>query len=298
MPDIIAVIGNRWKLIFLLTLVATGVALVATLFSPKLYLSTATALPANSALNDKARIFNTNIEGLYPSLGSPDELDRMEGTTKLDTLFIAMANDFNLAAYYGITNESAVYKAALKFKKGTDISRSAYGELKIKVWDKGKGMAAELANAYLQKLNAFHQHLQNANNIKLLQKMKDDVAAKQKQLLIYEDKTESYKSNKQAFEGSTIPGDTTGKGSGLTFRFRIAESAILLDEIKEYQKLINQYELSIQTTPDVLIVVEAARPALKWDKPNILRNLAFAFIASLLFSFLLALFIESRNKTA
>jgi capsular polysaccharide biosynthesis protein len=72
----------------------------------------------------------------------------------------------------------------------------------------------------------------------------------------------------------------------------------LSDQVKEYRTLINQFELSLKTTPAVLVVVENARPALVWDKPNLPRNLAFAFFAALVFSILLAVFIEGRNKEA
>jgi uncharacterized protein involved in exopolysaccharide biosynthesis len=297
MPDIISVIARRWKLLFLLTFLATAVALIVVMLSPKLYLSTATALPANSVLNDKARIFNTNIEGLYPSLGSPDELDRIEGTTKLDTIFIAIANDFGLAAHYSISGKDAMYKAALKLQKRSNISRSAYGELKIKVWDKNNTLSAALANSFLQKLNEFHQHIQNANNAMILQKIKDDLTAKQKELTSFQKTQMSIETGKPIFNRNNTINDTFER---ITLNpeapFLYIKKNALTDEIKADQNLISQYELSLKTSPDVLIIVERARPSLKPDKPNVLRSLFFAFIASLLFSFLLTLFVESRNK--
>lgn len=298
MPDIISVTGRHWKLIFLLTLLAIVVALIATLLSPKLYLSTATALPANSALNDKARIFNTNIEALYPSLGLPDELDKIEGTTKLDTLFIAMATDFQLATHYGLQDNDALYKAALKLQKNSAINRTAYGELKVKVWDKDKVMAAALANSFLQKLNEFHKYIQNANNAMVLQKIKDDLAAKEKEIAALEESKLGTVSSTDVYQNKASIDSIRKNFVEPEIRFKNMNSAASADEIKEYRRLINQYELSLKTTPDVLIIVENARPALKWDKPDMLQNIAFTFFASLLFSFLLALFIDSRNKVA
>lgn len=299
MPDIISIIERRRKLIFLLTAVATAVALIASLLSPKQYLSTATALPANSVLNDKARIFNSNIESLYPEIGSPDELDRIEGTTKLDTIFIAVANDLGLAAHYGIDEKEAVYRAALRLQKSSNISRSAYGELKIKVWDKDNIMAAALANSFLQKLNEFHRHIQNANNAMVLQKIKEDVAAKQKELTSFEQSQLASETDNQIYSSKNALNDSLRK-KRLNNETRLTpiNAMALADAIKEDEKLINQYELSLKTAPDVLVVVEKARPALKPDRPKIVRNLLFAFVASLLFSFLLALFVESRNKPA
>jgi len=77
MPDLVSVFSRRWKLMLLLPLIATVVALLACLLAPKQYLGMATALPSNSVVGDKARIFNQNIEALYAELGSPDELDKI-----------------------------------------------------------------------------------------------------------------------------------------------------------------------------------------------------------------------------
>src|SRR3954463_485504 len=102
MPDLLHVFARKWKLIFTITLLATIVATVAALFSPKRFLSVATALPANSMIADKARIFNPNIEELYSDFGTPDELDRLEGTAALDTIFIATSDEMKLAEHYSL----------------------------------------------------------------------------------------------------------------------------------------------------------------------------------------------------
>src|SRR4051812_46216389 len=113
MPDLFFVFSKRWKLIIGLTLTATIIALVICLLLPKKYLSTATALPANSAVADKARLFNPNIESLYSDFGSPDELERILGASDMDTLYIEAAKEFNLEKHYGISgNSEGVFKAA------------------------------------------------------------------------------------------------------------------------------------------------------------------------------------------
>jgi LPS O-antigen subunit length determinant protein (WzzB/FepE family) len=77
MPDLLLVFAKRWKLIVLITALATIIALIAALLSPKKYLAIATALPANGMIADKARIFNQNIEALYSEFGTVDELDKL-----------------------------------------------------------------------------------------------------------------------------------------------------------------------------------------------------------------------------
>src|SRR3954462_8103878 len=101
MPDMVDLIKKRWKFISFFTLLAVIIALLAVLFSPKKYLSAATALPVNSAVADKGRLFNPNIEILYSDFGSPDELDRMEGTALLDTIYISTAQTLQLSQHYG-----------------------------------------------------------------------------------------------------------------------------------------------------------------------------------------------------
>jgi LPS O-antigen subunit length determinant protein (WzzB/FepE family) len=76
MPDLISVFARWWKFILGLSLLAVVIALLASLLSPKKYLSVATALPANSLMADKARVFNSNIEALYSDFGTPDVIGR------------------------------------------------------------------------------------------------------------------------------------------------------------------------------------------------------------------------------
>ncbi|HVK96325.1 MAG TPA: hypothetical protein VM368_00840, partial [Flavisolibacter sp.] len=181
MPDLFTIVFRWWKFIVLTTVAATAIALVASLLSSKKYLSTATALPANSLLADKARLFNTNIESLYSELGTVDELDKIEGTATLDTIYIATVNELNLVDHYGIeANGEAAYKAALRLKKETNINKSAYGELKIKAWDKDQNLAAQIANSLLQNIQQLHQNVQVSHTRALIEKIKDEYSNKQK----------------------------------------------------------------------------------------------------------------------
>ncbi len=62
MPDLFRIIAYWWKKMLFLALAAIALITIILLLQPKLYLSVATALPANSATLDKARIFNPNVE--------------------------------------------------------------------------------------------------------------------------------------------------------------------------------------------------------------------------------------------
>jgi uncharacterized protein involved in exopolysaccharide biosynthesis len=298
MPDIITVISRRWKLILLLSLVATAIAFFASLLSPKLYVGEATALPVNTVVNDKARIFNDNIEALYSETGTPDELDKLEGTAKLDTIFMAAVIDFNLPHHYKMdTNAVDVSeKAVLALKKNSDISRTGFGELKVKVWDKDNAIAASLANALMQNINEVHQRVQRANSEMVLQKLKEDVSLKQKELAALEQGVEAYTTS-DTFSTSTTflrSGPTTQKKFGDASK----RSEFLTSQVKSYQKIIDEYELAAKLKPNVLMVVEHARPSPWTDKPKTMQTVFLAFLASLFFSFLLAFFVESRMVKA
>ena len=281
MPDLLHVFARRWKMMLSITFLASLLALVIALIAPKKYLSVATALPVNSVTSDKARVFNSNIEALYSDFGSPDELDRIEGTAMLDTIFISASQELSLKDHYAIKDgHEAVYKAARRLKKNTRINRSSYGELKVKVWDQDRDKAAQLANFLMQKLQELHQHLQNQSNLFVLAKIKDEYEAKQKEFLLLDDSLIKH------------PGALSSAGD------KIAKTKMtaLVDQLQQYEKMMGEYQLAVHSNSPVLLVVENARPSLWADKPDVLLTVLFVFFSGLLFSFLVALFLENRKK--
>jgi LPS O-antigen subunit length determinant protein (WzzB/FepE family) len=281
MPDLLLVLSKRWKMILSVTILATILALIFSLLSPKKYLSVATALPVNSVTADKSRIFNSNIEALYSDFGLPDELDRIEGTAQLDTIFIAASEQFDLNNYYSIKDAGeGTYKAAIRLKKNTKIYRSAYGELKIKTWDRDRKMSAEMANFLMQKLQELHQHLQNQSNVLALGKMKDQYTLKQKEYLQLTDSLNS---------------PTNAGLSSSTHEIIKSKLLAITPQLQQFERMITEYEFVVNSNSPVLLIVENARPALWPDKPKVLLTVLLTFFAALLFSYLIALFIENRN---
>lgn len=302
MPDILSVIFRRRQLILLLTLAGTAAAYLASLLSPKLYVGAATALPVNTLVNDKGRIFNQNIEGLYSEIGTADELDKIEGTAQLDTVFLAVADKHRLGSRYGLDTAAgdALDKAALLLRRNSDVSRTGYGELKIKVWDKNAETAAALANALMQTINAIHERLQTENNRAILQKLKEAYRQKIIELRSFE-------------SDEVIPEVEAGEWEKMQQKLQPdsalrsqSEKVAVIDPVGtedretlvNYQRLIGEYELAVKTAPKALLLVEQARPSPWHDRPKTSRNVLLAFLASLFFSFLLALFLESRKASA
>jgi len=283
MPDLLLVVSNRWKLVTAITLCATLIAFVVALLVPKKYLSVATALPVNSVTADKARIFNNNIEALYSDFGTPDELDRLEGTARLDTIFIAASEKFNLGDHYsyGSSNEG-IFLAAVKLKKNSKIARSSYGELKVKVWDVDRMLAADLANFLMQRIQELHQHLQNQSNLLVLDKMKEQYVTKQAEYLQLAD---------SATRQTTINGVVPARSE-----LSKAKANVLSEQLQQYDKMIGEYQLAATSNAPVLLTVESARPALWPDEPRVLVITLLVFFVALVFSTLLASFIESRKR--
>ncbi len=278
MPDVLDILWNGWKKIIATTLLATAAALLVTLLVPSEYKSVATALPANSASADKARIFNTNIDALYSDIGTSDELDKVLGTAALDTVYISTAKKFYLVNYYHFKPlADAVYHAALRLKKNSKVIKNAYGELQVMVWDEDKYMASALANNIMQELQRLHQSVQNESNEQILKKLKEEYL---KQVQLYAQTSDSSKSLK-TMEGALA-----------------VQKTAQLEQLQQYQKLMSQYQLIVNTNPQALLLVEKARPSLKPDKPDRLQIALLTFFASALFSFLVLLFIESRKANA
>jgi len=260
-----AVLSRWWKQMVLITVLATLVALGLALLLPKKYYATATALPASSMATDKAAIFNTNIEQLYSSLGTSDDLDRMIGTAHLDTLYIAAVNESNLVAHYGFsTGPDGVEQAIRKLKKNTSISKSEWGELKLKVWDVDRFYAARLANTLLQKLQQLHQSLQNKSNQLILQQLKSV--------------QQTMPQTDAMLPDSATPAKESEAGP-----------------LHVYDKLIREYNLMVTANPPVLLVVENARPPLYPDNSAKQASVLAAAFAAALFSFLLALYLEGKK---
>jgi len=166
MPDLFALIRKWRKPIIAVVLISTITVAVITFLKPRKYLSVATAVAGSSYAADKSKIFNANIESLYPALGSPDDLNLVLGTAQLDTLYLFVTDQFNLYDHYKISTagNAARNKAASLLKRNTKVIKSEYGELKVKVWDTDKYLAPQLANAILSRLEFIHSELQSAGN--------------------------------------------------------------------------------------------------------------------------------------
>jgi uncharacterized protein involved in exopolysaccharide biosynthesis len=256
MPDVIAVLRRRWRSVVAITAIATALAGVITWLLPSKYLSVATALPASSFNADRASIFNKNIQALYSSLGTTDDLDKFVGTAQLDTLYITQ--------HYGFeSSRNGVERALQKLKRNSSIAKSEWGELKVKVWDEDRNRAAQIANALMQRLGSLHQELQNKSNQLVLQTLKESRRMVQK--------------------------DTTANGA------RFTEGIARSGTMQEYENLVAEYSLMVAANPPALLVVEPARPPLYADTKEKMAYVLLTFFAAFLFSLLLSFYMDGKE---
>ena len=279
MPDPFDIISRWWKYILLLVLISVSTAAVIVFLKPSKWLATATALPAATYATDKAGIFSENLQVLYPDLGTPDDLDKIVGTSFLDTVYFFVTDKLTLASYYDVNDENKILarqRAAAILKQNTKVIKSDYGELKVKVWDKDRNKAADLANAVLEKLQSINQEVMNTNNRLVLEQIKKEYGIKQKEFINVSDTIQRLPESNQ----KTI--------------LMIKRDA-LLHQLSQFEKLSGEYELMVKANPQALITIERARSSLYPDKPKRLQVIIATAILSFIFAILTILILERRK---
>lgn len=271
MPDIFYLLSKWWKQIVAMVLLALLAVATVVFIKPLKYLSVATAVPASGIASDKSRIFSKNIEALYSNLGSSDDLDVIVGTGQLDTIYLAITDEFNLYDHYKIKGSLGKIrmKSARLLKENTEVQKSGYGELKVKVWDTDENLAPKLANALMDKIQSVHRDIQSASNTIALNSLKSGL-----------------QKIKDSLQSITTPGRTTDT-SGVS---------LLKGQLQQYQQLIGEYQLMVDNKPPSLLVLEKARVAMKPDKPKRLEILVATLFLSFLFALAVALILERRKK--
>jgi hypothetical protein len=277
MPDLFYLVSKWWKQMLAIVVISLVIVSVALYLKPAKYLSTATALPASSYATDKASVFNNNIQQLYPVMGTPDDLDVIVGTAQLDTPYLAIAEEVDLAGHYKVQEqgEAAKRKGAWLLKANTKVIKSDFSELKVKVWDGDKVFAAQMANTITDKLQTIHQDIQNSNNISLIKSLQ---SGKQK-LQVSIDSVNSYLQKARASSDSYT-----------------ARKTSLINQLQQYEKLISEYQLLVDNKTPVLIIIDKARVTDWQDTPKRLPILVATFVLSLLFALLVILLIEKRKS--
>jgi uncharacterized protein involved in exopolysaccharide biosynthesis len=253
----------------------------ATVFvMPKYYKSTAIVVAANPALADKARLFNTNIQGLYSNFGSGDDLDRIDGLANLDTTFKLMVDEFKLINYYKLKDANtalAKRKAVLNLREDVQLQKTDLGQFKFMVTTKDKQLSANIANKMVATVQQMEENIWQKNYQLSLDKINTSVKELEQEVAAINDSLKLM--------------DITKDAALMYTNKREA----LLQQLKQYYTAANEFKLAISNKAPALYIIENASPAAKHDKPKKLEVLIATLIISFVFGCLIALLYNRRK---
>lgn len=287
MPDpsfnlltIVAALQKRWTLIVFFVVASVAVAALTVYVVPAYYRSTATVVPANPVLADKARLFNTNIQELYSYFGSGNDLDRIYGVADMDTTYQQLVDEFSLVNYYRLTGDNFPLlrrKAVLRLRKDLDLQKTDKDQLLIKVWTRDRQLSANIVNRMVAIVEA------TANTV-----WQDQYRRSMEQLEV----------SVSAMEATYVQlGDSISRADFSRKALLTARQASLLDQLQQYQKTRDEFRLAAQIAPAVLYVMEKAVPAAKAERPDTTAVLLATSLLSFVFICLLVL-VNDRKKNA
>lgn len=267
-------IKKRWKqaaFIVLLATLSTGVIL----FLQKPYFrSSAVFTAANPNLGDRSNIYRTEFWEQYFYYGGELDNDRLMALARSEEMCRFMVDSFKLIDHYKITaaGEKALYEADFEYKENVRIHKNEFGHVKVNVWDTDKKLAAAIANAIVTRVN--EKSVASSNNMKLeiLRKLQHDFNAQKDTLQQVEQQLQ-----------------------GTADAFLTARKTDLITRLNETEKLMQQFNTSINEVSS-LFVIEEALPALKKDKPKVLAGMMMAAVVSFIFSILLLAVAEWRSR--
>ncbi len=278
--DVVAVLQQQFKKIVLFVFICLVIATATVFVMPKYYKSTAIVVAANPALADKARLFNTNIQGLYSNFGSGDDLDRIDGLANLDTTFKLMVDEFKLINYYKLKDENtalAKRKAVLNLREDVQLQKTDLGQFKFMVTTKDKQLSANIANKMVVTVQQMEEDIWQKNYQSSLDKINTSVKELEQEVAAINDSLKLM--------------DITKDAALMYTNKREA----LLQQLKQYYTAANEFKLAISNKSPALYIIENASPAAKHDKPKKLEVLIATLIISFVFGCLIAL-VYNRKK--
>jgi uncharacterized protein involved in exopolysaccharide biosynthesis len=155
--DYIQVIVKRWKLIAIVIGSATVIAIIVSLFSPKIYSSTTSIMPPQSEGPSLLSQLPGGLAGMAGSLGiGATTSDLWVGILKSENVSEAIVRRFNLVHDYKAKTVDEVTKALTKMVK---INKAKEGIVFITIEDTNPKRAAILANSFVEELDRVNRGL-------------------------------------------------------------------------------------------------------------------------------------------
>lgn len=277
---VVAALQKRWTTIVFFVIASVMAAGITVYVMPAYYRSTATLVSANPVLADKARFFNSNIQGLYSYFGSGDDLDRIAGIAELDTTYKKLVDEFDLIRYYKLENDSVTLlrrKAVLLLRKDLSLQKTDKNQLLIKVWTKDRYLSARLVNRMVSLVEETESKVWQTHYSQAIGNLQQTVAGMETKY-------------------STLS-DSLLRAAPARKELLAVQMRTLLDQLQQYRKTADEFALASQTPPAVLYVQEAAVPAAKAERPDKFAILIATGLVSFAFICILVL-VNDRKQPA
>ncbi len=268
---IITVLNTYKKQLFFFVAIATILGATATLVLPKYYASASTVVPANPKVTDKNYVYGYQVLELNSAYGTEEDLDRTLTTLRLSNNFSKVVDSFKLIDHYKIKNNTkAKANAMLTLVKNSTVTKTENGAIAVKVLDKDKEMAANLANAIVQVANNNLMQQNKSVNQNYVQSLEPQLKAQSNTL----DSLQNDKSASAAIQ-----------------------KKVLATIIEQTTTSISQLNATNNGTVNAILILEKAYPSSIADKPRLSFWIPAAFFSSLAFGVLLALVFYYSNNT-
>lgn len=137
----------------------------------KTYESVSTIYPSNPALTDKSYLFETGNGNMTVELyGSKEDVDRIMSIAKSGQVLVHIINKYSLYRHYEVdtTKEYYLTSAMKKLKSNIKVVKTEFRGIEIKVRDKNPGLAAEIANEIVKRVDVLAQEMILSNRNKML----------------------------------------------------------------------------------------------------------------------------------
>lgn len=252
LQEIYLVVKKQIRSVLVFTIVV-GLLGAGTIFLvPKKYQSTVVLTANNPQVTDKAALFNAQIQSLYSGYGSTDDLDRIVGMSMLDTLYLAMVDQFKLQLEYKLKATDTLrlrQLAAKKLRKDVLLERTDQQQLKINVLFKNPEMAASIANA-MQHWIAQHAMQENRKRY-------------QKIVTVLNNKIESVEKEYQQVSEKLAQATSFSQINWLQ-----QDQQRFIEQAQQIRKAKEEFEVGLAAMPELVAVQQVAAPNLKHVYPN------------------------------
>ncbi len=188
--DLIIFAFKKWKILFLVTLVAFIGSIIVSFLIPERYRSTVVLFPASSISVAKSLISYSSLEkGDVLSFGEEEEAERLLQILNSDAIRSQVIERFDLMKHYGISPEEKFKFTRLinKYKSNVSARRTEFMSIEIEVLDENPDTAAKMANFIADLIDVTIQKMQNERALEAYKLVEKEYFGLKEELEIMED---------------------------------------------------------------------------------------------------------------